>query len=267
MHAVTWLTISGAFVLGMVLTLLGSIKFTLARTLGISESRMGWLVSALHLALIPLMLLSGLLLDAVGPLPLLIAGCIIACLAMQVFTVQTQLSIGGGRCAPAGSRGGFPEHGNHRADAAARCFFWGRPHRSFSQCGKCFFRTGGTPHAHPGGIVASWAGLQACVAPASHYHANTRVDRPLRSHPKVFRGACQLTGGADEIRPGAGRPCFRAVHAGGIFHQHLEHHLFVRNGPAGAACGLAAFGVLAGVSGRPTADGLSANPQHFYRTR
>ena len=39
MQAVTWLTISGAFVLGVVLTLLGSIKLELGRRLGIGDTR------------------------------------------------------------------------------------------------------------------------------------------------------------------------------------------------------------------------------------
>jgi MFS family permease len=89
MQSVTWLTILGAFVLGMVLALLGSFKLALARRLGIGETRVGGLVSAFNLALIPLMLLSGLLLDELGPRIVLVAGCIIACVALFTITLRS----------------------------------------------------------------------------------------------------------------------------------------------------------------------------------
>jgi fucose permease len=59
-------TIAGAFTVGMVLALLGSIKLPLAQRLGLDEPRVGGLLSALNLALIPMMLLGGILVDSLG---------------------------------------------------------------------------------------------------------------------------------------------------------------------------------------------------------
>jgi fucose permease len=63
MSGLTAVTISSAFVFGMVLALLGSIKLALAKRLNLGEGRIAGLLSALNLALIPMMLLSGLLID------------------------------------------------------------------------------------------------------------------------------------------------------------------------------------------------------------
>lgn len=82
LQAVTAVTISGAFVIGMVLALLGSIKLTLARQLHVGEGRIGGLLSALNLALIPMMLLAGLLLDRWGVRTVLILGSLITSLAL-----------------------------------------------------------------------------------------------------------------------------------------------------------------------------------------
>ena len=49
-------TIASAFAVGMVLALLGSIKLPLAKRLQLNEARVGGLLSALSLALIPMML-------------------------------------------------------------------------------------------------------------------------------------------------------------------------------------------------------------------
>jgi MFS family permease len=88
MHAVTWLTIAGAFVLGMVLSLLGSIKLELGRRLKIGETRTGGLLSVLHLTLIPLMLLGGLLLDRLGIRFMILAGCLFTGAALYTFTAS-----------------------------------------------------------------------------------------------------------------------------------------------------------------------------------
>jgi fucose permease len=89
MHAVTWLTISGAFVLGVVLSLLGSIKLELSRRLGIGDTRTGALVAVLHVTLIPLMLISGVLLDWFGIRLMIFAGCIFTWAALYTFTLGT----------------------------------------------------------------------------------------------------------------------------------------------------------------------------------
>jgi fucose permease len=81
-QAVTAVTISGAFVVGMVLALLGSIKLALARQLKLGEARVGGLLFALNLALIPMMLLTGLLIDQLGVRVVLILGAMIASAAI-----------------------------------------------------------------------------------------------------------------------------------------------------------------------------------------
>jgi len=111
MQAITWLTISSAFVLGMVLALLGSIKLELGRRLNMSETRTGTLLSVLHLTLIPLMLIGGVLLDRLGPSTMIAIGSLFVCLALYTFTAGTRygtmlaavvlLGIGAGCMSPA----------------------------------------------------------------------------------------------------------------------------------------------------------------------
>src|SRR5437588_8871071 len=88
LHAVTVVTISGAFVFGMVLALVGSLKLTLAKRLNIGEDRVGGLLSALHLAFIPMMPLAGLLIDRVDVRVVLIAGCVLTALGFYTLAVQ-----------------------------------------------------------------------------------------------------------------------------------------------------------------------------------
>ena len=66
MQPVTVVTISGAFVFGMVLALLGSLKLSLSKRLNLGEGRIGVLLSAFNFALMPMMLLTGLLIDRYG---------------------------------------------------------------------------------------------------------------------------------------------------------------------------------------------------------
>lgn len=77
LQEVTALTVCSAFTVGILLTLLGSLKFTLARRLGLNESQVGGLLSTLNLALIPMMLLSGILLDDWGARVIVIIGSLI----------------------------------------------------------------------------------------------------------------------------------------------------------------------------------------------
>jgi fucose permease len=79
---VTAVTISGAFAFGTVLSLLGSIKLPLAKRLQIDEAHAGGLLSALNLALIPMMLLSGLLIDRWGVKSVLMLGSLVTALAL-----------------------------------------------------------------------------------------------------------------------------------------------------------------------------------------
>lgn len=80
---VTLVTISAAFVFGMILALLGSLKLALAKRLALGEARIGGLMSALSFALIPMMLLSGVLIDQFNVKPVLIGGAIVTALAIS----------------------------------------------------------------------------------------------------------------------------------------------------------------------------------------
>ncbi len=86
-HTVTAATISGALAFGMILTLLGSLKLALARRFHEqpgegSELEIAGLVFAFNLALVPMVLVSGLLLDWVGARVLLIFGSAVTALAL-----------------------------------------------------------------------------------------------------------------------------------------------------------------------------------------
>jgi fucose permease len=65
-ESVRVVTISAAFVFGMVLALLGSLKLSLSKQLNLGEGRIGVLMSAFSIALMPMMLLTGLLIDRYG---------------------------------------------------------------------------------------------------------------------------------------------------------------------------------------------------------
>jgi MFS family permease len=83
-------TVASAFLYGMILALLGSVKLALVRQLGIDEARVGGLLAALNLALIPLVLLSGLLSDSpvLGTQGTLILGSLLAGLAVFCLSVS-----------------------------------------------------------------------------------------------------------------------------------------------------------------------------------
>jgi fucose permease len=81
-------TITGAFVFGMVLALVGSLKLALAKRLDIGEARVGGLLSALHLAFIPMMPLAGLLIDRIDVRIVLIAGCVLTAVGFYMLTVR-----------------------------------------------------------------------------------------------------------------------------------------------------------------------------------
>jgi fucose permease len=83
-------TCAAAFVFGMLLALLGAVKLKLAERLGIGEGRVGGLLAALNLALIPMMLASGLLIDALGVRLVLIVGSLLA--AVAVFSLALRRS-------------------------------------------------------------------------------------------------------------------------------------------------------------------------------
>jgi fucose permease len=85
--AMAAVAVSSSFTFGMVLTLLGNIKLTLARRLDIGEARVGGLLSALNLALIPMMVLSGIWVDASGVRPILSIGCLLTAIGIFGLTL------------------------------------------------------------------------------------------------------------------------------------------------------------------------------------
>src|SRR3954462_15685079 len=89
----TFVCITGAFAFGMVLALLGSIKLPLAKRLAMDETRVGGLLSALNLALIPMMLLSGLLIDAWGVGRVIILGSLLTAAAIATLAVVRTYSL------------------------------------------------------------------------------------------------------------------------------------------------------------------------------
>lgn len=81
-------TIVGAFACGMCIVLVGTIKVPLVRQLGISELRVGLLVAALNLALILMMLVSGMLVDSWGVAHVLTLGSILAAVGLASLGVS-----------------------------------------------------------------------------------------------------------------------------------------------------------------------------------
>ncbi len=88
-QSVTAVTISGAFVFGMVLVLLGSMRLLLAKRFDLSEGRVDWLVSALNLSLIPMMLVSGMVIDKLGVKNVLLVGSLLTSLALWLLALST----------------------------------------------------------------------------------------------------------------------------------------------------------------------------------
>lgn len=82
LHPVTAVTIGAAFVFGMVLALLGSLKLALARRLDLGEGGVGSLFAALNLAFIPMMILSGIIVDKSGVTGTLVFGSFVTAVAL-----------------------------------------------------------------------------------------------------------------------------------------------------------------------------------------
>jgi hypothetical protein len=88
--AVTALTVTAALAVGMVMALLGNIKLTLARRPDQGDSRVRNLLSLLNLLLIPLIIVSGLLVDRWGVRPMLISGSVL--LSLSILALGAGLS-------------------------------------------------------------------------------------------------------------------------------------------------------------------------------
>src|SRR5437879_13584787 len=87
-QTVTAVTISGAFVFGMLLVLLGSLQAVLAKRFELGGTRLDWLLSALNLSLIPMMLLSGILSDKLGVQIVVLAGSALTTVAIFLLALS-----------------------------------------------------------------------------------------------------------------------------------------------------------------------------------
>jgi fucose permease len=88
MQVVTAATIGGALVFGMTLALLGSLKLALARRLQMEDGEVRRLLIALNVALIPLVLLCGVLLDLYGARAVLVAGSVALSVALVSLSLR-----------------------------------------------------------------------------------------------------------------------------------------------------------------------------------
>jgi fucose permease len=84
---VTSVSVTGAFVFGMLLVMLSSARPALAKRLVLAEGSADWLIGTFNLALIPMMILSGLAVDYFGAQVSAIAGSVVSALAL--FTLAT----------------------------------------------------------------------------------------------------------------------------------------------------------------------------------
>ncbi|HEV8059258.1 MAG TPA: MFS transporter [Gemmataceae bacterium] len=92
LHAVTPLTICGAFVFGIVLALIGSLKLTLMRKLELRETHVGALLSVLNLSLLPMMLIAGILLDDFGARIVMLIGSLGTAMGLYFAGMSKSLS-------------------------------------------------------------------------------------------------------------------------------------------------------------------------------
>jgi fucose permease len=133
-------TIASSFVVGMLLTLLGSIKLSLGKRLELSDAGVGWLLSALYLALVPMMLVSGVFVDYSGPKWVLFAGSLVTAAALFLLAVGRKRAQGlvaillmgaGAACLSTGSIVLMP-----------KAFFPGSPPAAALNFGNVFFALG-----------------------------------------------------------------------------------------------------------------------------
>jgi MFS family permease len=87
-QTVTAATLGGALVFGMTLALFGRLKLALGRRLQPDDGQVRRLLLALHIALIPMVLLCGFLLDRYGARPVLLAGSAALAAALASLSVR-----------------------------------------------------------------------------------------------------------------------------------------------------------------------------------
>src|SRR5262245_19793570 len=95
-------TVVGAFTCGTCFALLGSIKLPLEKQRHFGELGIGLLLGALNLALIFMMLMSGILIDQWGVERILIGGSLVTGAALAVLAVSESYSAALGSIVPMG---------------------------------------------------------------------------------------------------------------------------------------------------------------------
>jgi fucose permease len=104
---VTAVCIVGAFAFGIILVMLVSLRPALGKRLNLSEAGVDWLVGSFHLALIPMMLVSGLAVDHLGARPITIAGSIISSVALFMLAQGAKHATAQGAILLLGAGGAF----------------------------------------------------------------------------------------------------------------------------------------------------------------
>src|SRR5260370_5560628 len=112
LEQVTTVTIAGAFVVGMILVLMGSLRPLLIKRLHIRVARVDWLLSALNISLIPMMLISGMLIDKVGVRGVLIVGSLIPCVSISDLSISQSVAGTLAAIVMAGAGGALLSHGS-----------------------------------------------------------------------------------------------------------------------------------------------------------
>ena len=92
-QSVTAVTIAGAFVFGVILVLLESLRPVLVKRLGISEARVDWLLSMFNLSLIPMMLISGVLIDKVSLQGIFVVGAVVTAMGLFMLS-RSEIAVG-----------------------------------------------------------------------------------------------------------------------------------------------------------------------------
>ena len=89
LQSVAAVTITGAFTFGMVIVLLGTLRSVLVERLRLSEDRGDWLLASLNLTLIPMMLMSGILIDRLGVKSVFLVGSLMTSVAIFLLAIST----------------------------------------------------------------------------------------------------------------------------------------------------------------------------------
>ncbi len=160
-YGVLAVTVAGAFVCGMMLALLGGLKLALAKRLELGEGRVGALVSLLNLALLPMVLLCGVLLDRCGTRVVMILGSLL--LALAVLALSARLSRNGALTAVLAAGLGGAAVATASMVLMPRAFFPGEPSASLN-LGNVFVALGALVGASLADVLLRTTDLKRALA-------------------------------------------------------------------------------------------------------